>query len=50
MTLGNFTYNFKMTLGNFINKFYINFNIEYYFDVAKDYIDNDLLNKFLKKL
>ena len=24
--------------------------IKYYFDVAKDYIDNDLLNKFLKKL
>ena len=49
MTLDNF-YNFKMTLNNFINKFYINFNIRINFAVAKDYIDNDLYDEFLKKL
>lgn len=49
MTLNNF-YNFKMSLNNFINKFYINFNIRINFDVAKDYIDNDLYDEFLKKL
>ena len=39
-----------MTLDNFINKFYINFNIRINFAVTKDYIDNDLFNEFLKKL